>query len=167
MNWGDVPGWAAVGIAVFALMVSTGSAALSWKSLHWERESAQAATRSAEAAERANRLAEEAVQLRLGDVLGAPTDTTPTVKNTKVSWSIEHPAGNRYVLRNTGTDIAEHVEVDRSQINAITRQLPQDAVIRPGEGVDMLILGTWGNPVPNQLYVRWEGQANWVAVPMQ
>lgn len=30
----------------------------------------------------------------------------------------------------------------------------------------MLIAATWGNPIPNQLYVRWSGQPDWVAVPI-
>ncbi|HEX3731329.1 MAG TPA: hypothetical protein VHU91_00145 [Mycobacteriales bacterium] len=83
-----------------------------------------------------------------------------------VSWIIEHPEKNRYVLRNTGTDVAEHVEVDPSQVGTIARNLPQDAVIRPGEGTDLLLLGTWQRPLPNQLYVRWAGHPDWIAVPL-
>lgn len=30
----------------------------------------------------------------------------------------------------------------------------------------MLIKGTWGHPVPNQLYVRWGGHPDWLAVPL-
>ncbi len=127
--------------------------------------------RSAEAAERANRLAERAVEQRV-QRFGIPFEEafgTPTVEPERapdVSWRIERPVENRYVLRNTGTDVAEHVEVDSSQAGPITRNLPQDSVIRPGEGVDMLIMGTFGHPVPNQLYVRWAGQPDWIAVPL-
>jgi hypothetical protein len=60
MDPGDIATWVTASIAVLALIVSVGSAVLSWKSLRWERLSAEAATRSAEAAERANRLAEMA-----------------------------------------------------------------------------------------------------------
>jgi hypothetical protein len=64
-----------------------------------------------------------------------------------VSWRIERPSEHRYILRTScatpGRDVAEHVEVDASQAGPLTRNLPQDAVIRPGEGVDMLIQGTW------------------------
>jgi hypothetical protein len=139
------------------------------ESLQWERLSAESAGRSAEAAERANRLAERAVEQRV-HVFGVPPETTvvsPTSSQgaSGVSWRVEKPSNNRYILRNTGTETAEHVEVDSTQAGPITRNFPQDAVIRPGEGADMLIMSSWGHPVPNQLYVRWEGQPEWVAVP--
>jgi hypothetical protein len=160
VDWGDAPAWAAVIVAVLALIISCCSALLSWKSLRWERLSAEAATRSAEAAERANRLAERAVEQRLqppGIASEGPVGAPIIERAPDVSWRIERPGENRYVLRNTGSDVAEHVEVDPSQAGPIARNLPQDAVIRPGEGADMLIMGTWGKPVPNQLYVRWAG----------
>lgn len=167
-----MPAWIAAIVAGLALIISCCSAVLSWKSLRWERVSAEAATRSAEAAERANRLTEQTVLGQRLQAWGIPSEeafgvpTVTTERAPDVSWRIERPEGDRYVLRNTGTDIAEHVEVDRSQAPPITRNLPEDAVIRPGEGVDMLMKGTWGHPMPNQLYVRWAGQPGWVAVPI-
>ena len=143
----------------------------------WERQSSEAALRSAEAAERANRLTEKMVEHQIGQsnpasdqqisADGIPSGT-PTVSQVPpdVSWQIEHPSGSRYVLRNTGTDVADHVEVDATQAGPISRNLPKDSVIRPGQGVDMIIAGTWGHPTPNQLYIRWAGQPEWVAVPM-
>jgi hypothetical protein len=171
VHWGDAPAWVAAIVALLALIISIGSATLSWKSLGWQKLSAEAAMRGAEAAERANLRAERATEQRLQasaipseEAMGTPTVTVESAPD--VSWRIEQPDKNRYVLRNTGTDVAEHVEVDASQAGPVTRNLPQDAVIRPGEGADMLILGTWGHPVPNQLYVRWAGQPDWVAVPI-
>jgi hypothetical protein len=67
-------------------------------------------------------------------------------------------------LRNTGTSVAEHVKVEST--GGIARNLPTDAVIRPGEGVDILLLGTFGSPIPNQLYVSWGDSAEQVAVPI-
>lgn len=135
------------------------------KSLHWERLSAEAASRSAEAAERANLLVERSVSD--GRHLSTPSSSHGEAGiPLDISWRIEHPGENRYVLRNTGTAIAEHVEVDRAHAGPVNRNLPQDAVVRPGEGIDMLIAGTWGSPIPNQLYVRWAGQPDWVAVPI-
>ncbi|GFM20054.1 uncharacterized protein PO1_contig-068-12 [Mycobacterium sp. PO1] len=175
MNWGDLPGWVALAIAV-------GSGVLSWRSLRWERQGAEAGLRSAEAAERANRLTERMVEHQIAESQAAPPDQqlgppgvpsgesfgVPAVAQEppKVTWQIEHPSGNRYVLRNTGTAVADHVEVDATQAGPIARNLPQDSVIRPGQGVDMIIAGTWGHPTPNQLYIRWAGQPEWVAVPM-
>lgn len=173
---GDVATWATAGVAVLALIVSAVSAAFSWKSLRWERLSAEAAGRSAEAAERANRLAERALErVPLATGFKPPTleeireigDLAQGVSSADgVRWRIERPSDNRYVLRNVGTETAEHVEVDPTQISAITRHLPRDAVLRPGEGADILIMGAFGHPVPNQLYIRWEGHPEWLAVPI-
>src|SRR3954468_15364640 len=101
MNLGDVPGWIALAIAV-------GSGVLSWRSLRWERLSAEAAGRSAQEAERANRLAERALELRgQSPARGGDAETQPQERPfTDVSWRIERPQGDRYVLRNTGTDVA-------------------------------------------------------------
>jgi hypothetical protein len=167
VDWGDAPAWAATIVAVIALIVSAVAATFSWKSLRWEKLSAEAAGRSAEAAERSNLLAQRALDARAAGNSGELIATEPAAcEQLDVHWRIENPSGNRYVLRNVGTDTAEHVEVDASQAGRVTRNLPQDAVIRPGEGADMLIMGTWGHPVPNQLYVRWAGQPEWVAVPI-
>jgi hypothetical protein len=83
-----------------------------------------------------------------------------------VSWRIENPTKNRFVLRNIGIDIAENIEIDIARIDAITRDLPNGASLRPGEGLDMMLIGAWGHPVPNQLYVRWAGHPEWQAVPL-
>jgi hypothetical protein len=87
-------------------------------------------------------------------------------KEGDVSWRIENPTKNRFVLRNIGNDIAENVEVDVTRIDAITRDLPSGASVQPGEGLDMLLIAAWGHPVPNQLYVRWAGHPEWQAVPL-
>jgi hypothetical protein len=166
MKWTD-PAWYSLLVAILALFVSLPAAALAWKSLKWERSSAESARRSAEAAERANLLTERTLARRWDGVAVGVTPPEPTpAPPGDVSWRIEHASGSRYVLRNTGTDIAEHVSVDAEQVGAIASNLPTDAVIRPGEGVDFLILATWGNPAPNQLYVKWGDMDEYVAVPM-
>ena len=181
IDWTDPAVWAAV-TAVVALLVSVWSAALSRKSLRWEQLSAEAALRSAEAAERSNRLAELAVRRQmqeLGDIgppapVGSSDDDPDSVepeiedheRPTEVRWRIENPRENRYVLRNIGTETAERVEVDASQAGPINRNLPRDTTIRPNEGHDMLLMPTWGHPLPNQLYVRWSGHPEWTAVPI-
>ena len=163
MNLGDVPGW-------IALIISVASAVLSWRSLRWERLSAEAAGRSAQEAERANRLAERALDLRAVSAsrTGAPEPEPfqEPARGSGVSLSIEHPQGDRYVLRNNGTEVADHVYVDESQLPPIVRNIPQDAVIRPGEGHDMLIKGVFGHPMPNQLYVQWQGSDGYRAIPL-
>jgi hypothetical protein len=42
-----------------------------------------------------------------------------------VSWRIENPTKNCFVLRNIGNDIAENIEIDVARIDAITRDLAQ------------------------------------------
>ena len=171
MDWGD-PAWYSLLVSLIALALSVPSALLAWKSLNWERDSANSARRSAEAAERANLLTERALAERALTERDDDSKVTdyhvwaPTPTTGDVSWRIEHPGGSRYILRNTGTAIAEHVSVDAEQVGGVTRSLPSDAVIRPGEGVDFLVLETWGNPAPNQLYIRWDDMQDFIAVPM-
>lgn len=159
--WSD-PGWLAAGVAVLALAVSVWSAGLSWRSLRWERSAAQSARRSAEAAERANLLTER-VLAGAGTVAVDSPSTAPDV-----SWRIESAGKNRFVLRNIGTGVAEHVGVDDAQLgDVMSSHLPTDAVVRPGEGVDVLLRGTWqSGGLPNQLYVRWAGSDGYHAVPL-
>jgi hypothetical protein len=95
--------------------------------------------------------------------IAEPTAPTPG----DVAWRIENPSKQRFVLRNIGGDVAEHVEIDASRVEVIHRNLPKAAIVRPGEGTDMLLAATFGHPLPNQLYVRWAGQPDWVAVPLQ
>ncbi|CKP71468.1 Hypothetical protein ERS024213_02594 [Mycobacterium tuberculosis] len=87
-------------------------------------------------------------------------------KAPNVRWRVENPDKIRFVLRNIGDDIAEDVEIDLSRIDAITRNVPKKTVIRPGEGLNMVLIAAWGHPLPNQLYVRWAGQDEWAAVPL-
>jgi hypothetical protein len=96
----------------------------------------------------------------------AESEIAEPIKSRDITWRIENPSKNRFVLRNTSSDIAEHVEVNAERAG-IARNLPRAAIIRPGEGVDMLLIGAFGHPIPNQLYVRWGGQPDWVAVPLQ
>jgi hypothetical protein len=83
-----------------------------------------------------------------------------------VRWRVENPDKNCFVLRNVGSDIAENVELDVSRIDAITRNLPRTTVVHPGEGLDIQLIAAWGHSLPRQLYARWAGQDDWVAVPL-
>jgi hypothetical protein len=88
-------------------------------------------------------------------------DLTP-----RVAWLIERGDGAQYVLRNVGHDVAEHVYVGPSRAPRINRNLPQDSVIRSGTGHTMLLKGNMQHPMPTELYLRWTGQDDWVAVPI-
>lgn len=145
-------------VASLAAVFAAWSGASAHKALQWQRESAESARRSAEAAERSNLLAERAL------AIDGRTDTRRDEAAPNVRFALEKSSKNRWVLRNVGADIAEHVAVESP--SAVTRNLPTDAVIRPGEGQDILMIGAFGSPIPNQLYVRWAGQSEPVAVPV-
>ena len=103
VDWGDAPAWGAVIVAVLALIISAASAALAWKSLRWEKLSAEAAGRSAQEAERANRLTERALGLQALPTTRGGAEQQLDGAKPDVDWRIERPQGDRYVLRNTGT----------------------------------------------------------------
>ncbi|OBH58774.1 hypothetical protein A5685_05185 [Mycobacterium colombiense] len=155
MSSHDAPAW-------IALAISVCSALLSWRVLVWEKQSAKAAVRSADEAARANLIAERAIEAGIAGRTTASDETKPA----EVAWRIEKGNGDQYVLRNTGTDTAEQVYVDESRAPRINRRLPNDSVVQPGAGHAMLLKGSWQQPMPTELYIRWAGQDDWVAVPL-
>lgn len=156
MNAHDAPAW-------IALVISLCAALLSWRVLVWEKQSAKAAVRSADEAARANLIAERALEASIAGRTTASDETKPA----EVTWRIEKSDGDQYVLRNTGTDTAEQVYVDESRAPRINRRLPSDSVVQPGAGHTMLLKGSMQSPMPNELYVKWAGQDDWVAVPLR
>ncbi|CKN42746.1 Hypothetical protein ERS024267_03181 [Mycobacterium tuberculosis] len=81
-------------------------------------------------------------------------------KAPNVRWRVENPDKIRFVLRNIGDDIAEDVEIDLSRIDAITRNVPKKTVIRPGEGLNMVLIAALG-PSPSKSAIRplgWTGR---------
>jgi hypothetical protein len=161
-----VVGVAGLVISVLALLTAR----------RWGRLTAEAAKRSAEAAERANLISQRALdlqELRQSFDLSTPSNSaTAAVQGESpdsaarqdVQWVVEHPVKNRYVLRNIGTTVAEGVHVE--EMDTIARQLPDDAVVQPGASAEFLLLGGWGKPVPNEVWVRWKGQDRPVAVAL-
>lgn len=147
---------------MIALALSLLALLRNWRSSRWEKQSAEAADRSANEAARANLIAQRA--LELAESSKAPPDHEPGPPN--VAWRIERGSGAEYVLRNTGQDIAEQVDVDESRAPIINRNLPNGAVVGPGQGHRMLLKGSWQQPMPTELYLRWAGQDDWVAVPL-
>lgn len=157
MKWGDIPAWVALGVALTALAVS-------WRSMAWQKQSAQAAVQSANEAARANLIAERALEARAADAsdrLDGQADHRPP----HVAWRLEKGDGAAYVLRNVGTDVAEHVYA--AEISGLTRNLPQDSVVRPGAGHKMMLKGSMQHPLPTEINLRWAGQDDWVAVPLR
>jgi hypothetical protein len=142
-------------VSLLALAVSGAATFAAWRSMTFEKQSATAATRSADAAETANRLTERALLQGVPAIVREPND---------VQFALSKGQGSTWMLRNTGTEVAEHVRVE--PIKAPHRGFPTGAVIKPGEGIDLLMTGTWQTPIPNQLYVSWAGQEPPVSIPV-
>lgn len=154
--------WAATiaaGAACVAIPISIRATIIANRGVRWQRDAADSARRSADAAERANLLTER--------TLSGDRPPTRAESQERVAWRVERHSSNRFVLRNTGTIVAEHVSIDDVG-DGLVGGLPEDAVVHAGEGVDFLIAATFGNPVPNQVYVQWgePGSPFRQAVPM-
>lgn len=155
MNWGDIPAWVALAVAL-------GAATLTLRSLHWEKQSAQAAMKSADEAARANLIAQRA----LDEAKGSDSSAHVAPEERDVAWKVERGSGAKFVLRNTGSDTAEHVYVDLDRAPVINRRLPQDSVVHAGAGHTMMLAGSFQRAMPTELYLRWAGHDEWAAVPL-
>lgn len=92
--------------------------------------------------------------------------TASPVTEPDIRWEIEHLGEATYILRNIGGNRADDVAVDSARTPALSRRLPDGQSISPGEGVKILLKGSWSKPMPAQLHLRWAGHADWVAVPI-
>jgi hypothetical protein len=154
-HFGDVPAWIAIALSSLALFRN-------WRSSKWEKQSAEAAVENAKQAGRANEIALR--KLGISDQVPGASDARQAPPD--VVWRLEKGDGAQYVLRNVGTDPAEDVYVDESRAPRINRYLPEGLIIQPGVGHTMLLKGSWQQPMPNELWVRWAGHEDWFAVPM-
>lgn len=161
---GDWGGWAGVAVAVLTVAISL------WQQRRQNRRQIEAddiARRHAEVAERRVLATEEALQ-RLIEQLPAAVQAhaqtqiaaDPVRHAEAVTWQLERPSKNVFVLRNTGTETAAGVKVDVGDHPAgLTRRVPEDAVVRKEESVEFMMLGAWGKPVPREIRVEWDGAA--------
>lgn len=152
---GDIATWAsavvALGGSAFAVWESRKSRKSNDK---WQQINAEAAVRSANAAEQA---------LALQQASLPPID--PATK-PDVAWDLERPGKTRFVLRNIGTDIATGVTIDPEQFKGFARQLPTNAAVRPGASVEFLVFTAMGAPLPNEVWVSWDGIDEPIAIPI-
>ncbi|WP_242892453.1 hypothetical protein [Actinomadura litoris] len=154
------PQWVAIFVSIaFSLAAFVVSA----RGLKWQRASAEAAIKSANADEQSAALALLQHQLAEARLAQAETgEPAPPV----VEWRLERTGKNRFVLRNVGSDMATGVTIDASQVATINRELPDGAAIRPGGSHSFLMLGTFGAPVPDEIWVTWDGHPEPVALPV-
>jgi hypothetical protein len=162
MEPGDIATWAGVGVA---LLVGASALAVSLRQIRQQERqnlinerAAEASHRQAEAAERRAIAVEETLQ-RLGN-----TSPLGGQEAADVQWNLERRK-DLFTLRNVGTTTAEGVRVLPENLPPITRNLPDNASVRPQEAVEFFMVGTWGEPVPPQIMVAWDGREAVVAVP--
>lgn len=148
IQWGDAPAWFGGGVAVIAALYAARQAREARRS----RESSEAA------ANRSNEIA--ARQLELAEAAAKAAEPP------KVKWRIEHVANLQFRLRNIGADTATGVTAEDRRPDGLARDLPQGVEIRSYESHAFLLLEVAEYPTPSEVWVRWDGEAEPVAVPV-
>lgn len=144
MDWGDVPAWAAFILSGVAIVVT-------WKARGDGKRSADASERSAAVAEAA--LAEQRAEAEERRRKEEEAD------RPRVELLCNHVTKDLYRLANEGTAPARNITFHQDDLPAVFRLNDGDEVsLNPGEAVDFLMAGSWGKPVPPQLFACWEGQ---------
>lgn len=151
--------WELILVGAIPGVISIIAISLAARSLRYEKASATAAARSAIAAERANLLTERLLERE--HLVERPSEEKPDV-----SWTITNPSGGLFLLRNTGTAVAEDVTIPADLMSGIPKHLPSGAIVRPGDAAEFHVFGRMGSPVPHTVYVQWRGQDEPIAVPM-
>ena len=173
IEWGDVPAWGALAISLSAAVSAVLALRHARDAASASKISAQAAVRQAAAAERQVEVAEAA--LKVAEVQASAAQTTLVTGPARaalshptpyVAWWLENPTGQAYVLRNIGNDTARNVEIDESRIRCILRGDTTASEIPPQASMKLMMAGSLGAAKPDELWVRWEGHPEWVAVPV-
>ncbi|MCF1510117.1 hypothetical protein [Streptomyces glomeratus] len=163
MNWGDVPAWGALVVAVVAAVFSGLALKHSRQSAEAAEQSAIASDRSAAAAER-SAAADEAALTEMRREAQERRNAEAEATRPKPDLRVTRTGGVQYVLRNVGTGAAINVTVVRAGKPGQCRSLPDGATLQPGEGHEFQILTAMGMPVPTTIYVTWDGQDDPVAL---
>ncbi|MGW3245582.1 hypothetical protein [Streptomyces sp. NPDC001070] len=95
-----------------------------------------------------------------------PLATPDPSGRPEVGWDLQRRGAHAYLLRNWGASTATGVHLERRRTTAIVRNLPENATVRPGESLQFLMVPTFGHPLPGEVWVKWDGQAEPVAVPL-
>lgn len=154
IDWGDVPAWVALALAVGSSGIATWAAVESRKSRRATEESADAARRSAVAAERSHELAEQ--QYR--DSLPPP-----------VKLAVLPLGKDRYQLANHGTETATGVTVDRSNLEGLLvlgSEPPENATIHAECALTFSLAPDFDSRAPNEVWVTWDGHPEPQALPL-
>lgn len=163
MNWGDIPGWAGI-------VVGVGAAVIAWKarqdSAKAAQESAREARRAADAAERSAAVDEatfaeqqrEAAERRAAEEEAA---------RPRVELTVDHVRGKLFALRNEGKATAEGIVFEPVPEGVITRDWPDGQLtLRYLEAHEFFMTGSLAASTPLQVWARWHGQPEPVALPV-
>ncbi|MFC4048064.1 hypothetical protein ACFOY4_00060 [Actinomadura syzygii] len=159
IDWGDAPAWVAIAVS---LMFSIAAFVVSIKGLTWQRMAAEAAVTSANADEQALALAQLQHELEQARSERSERLSEPP----KVEWRLERRGKQKFVLRNVGTEMATGVTMDRSNLPYIAHEAPSGVAVRVGGSHEFLLAGTMGHPMPNEVWLSWDGQEEPVALPI-
>ncbi|MER5571641.1 hypothetical protein ABT083_36555 [Streptomyces goshikiensis] len=178
-DWGT---WSASFVAIAALLYSLYQG---WqqrrdqlRANELQAEASQLQQREVEAAER-RALAMEETLARLvaraelaADVVSIPGSEAQGLVPAEAesrhelgsTWAVERRGKHGYVLRNVSDRSLTGVHVNTSNLPPVTRNVPEGAVVRAGESIQFLMAPAWGGPVPDEIWVSWDGQDQEVAV---
>lgn len=143
-----------------------------------QTEAVELAHRQTEAAERRAYAVERMVERWISEQAEGAEDVTFSTQVHQVQavaeeaphvsaahWTLSRKSKYTYVLRNDSSVTVTGVHVDPENIPT-GRALPDDAVLRPGESAEFMMISTFGGPVPNEIWLRWDGAEQAVAIPV-
>ncbi|MGW6263289.1 hypothetical protein [Streptomyces sp. NPDC055085] len=157
MEWGDVPAWVALVVAVVA-------AGFSGRALKHSSDSARAAQRSAESAER-SATADEAALAEMRREAQERRDAQAEASCPRPELHVVKVADIRYILQNRGTGPAVNVTADAGQPGQC-QNLPAGVTIDAGAGHEFFIVGAMTLATATEIYATWDGQVAPVALPV-
>jgi pyruvate/2-oxoglutarate dehydrogenase complex dihydrolipoamide acyltransferase (E2) component len=158
MDWGDAPAWAAIVVSVGAVIVSLKARGDGNRAATAAENSVTESKRSADAAEVSARVAEEtladqrreAAERRAAEAAAAVP---------RAHLKVRHVSKDLYRLENDGTGPALDITFEQDDLPPVFRLRNTGEVsLQADEAIDFLMAGTWGAPVPPQLFARWQGQ---------
>lgn len=83
-----------------------------------------------------------------------------------VGWEIRPGGEGRWAMVNIGTAVADKVEIDSQRARSVIRAESGSGPIRPGASIPLRSAAAFGDPTLREIWVRWEGQPEWIAVPL-
>ncbi|MDX2642214.1 hypothetical protein PV341_01195 [Streptomyces sp. PA03-1a] len=171
MQTGNIATW--VGI-VITLLISLATRRDANRQAQIAEEANIASQAQVEAAERRAIAVEDNLAQALKLLAQSQNATTPLQSlatpdpagRPAVGWDLQRRGTHAYLLRNWGASTATGVHLERKRTTAIVRNLPENATVRPGESLQFLMVPTFGHPLPGEVWVKWDGQAEPMAVPL-